>query len=280
MAIKKLLVVGCSFTKGTGLEGENKNKQLWINQLHKQCWPEYTLTNLSECGRNNEWIFHETMSKLSKEYYDLVLVAWTAIPRINLNIGFELYSTMTMFNDKSIDVNINNGVTISGRFLKKLGNDLRKLHHDHWDILDLIKYINVLTEIQSHRQGKILFVNALCPWSDDFFEKKKLSTPSDMSVYEQEFFSISNRDDEEIFKLYEKMHEQYSYYGGIHEELWLNLYESLHHLQIDMASDTDQHPGLLSQDIFVEKLKQKLNKELNVHTNPRKRRIRNERNTR
>lgn len=256
--MKKLLVVGCSFTKGTGLDGEDKNEKLWVNQLHKKYWADHELLNLAKVGKNNEWIFFETMTALIKEHYDTVIVAWSSIPRFHINVGLELYSTHSRLTDDQAEIRLNSGEVFTNADQKKIGDILRRMHHDHWHILDLIKYVNTLIEIQKLHQGKIWFVNALCPWSDRYFEKKSLKYPSDLSEYEQKLLAVSNRDDEEIFKLYEKIHNEYSYYGGIHQENWLNLYESLTQLAIDHASETDHHPGLLSQDLFLKKLEQKL----------------------
>ena len=253
--MKKLLVVGCSYAKGAGLPYEDKNESLWVNQLHTQCWPEYSLTNLSNIGSNNDWIFLETISALIKETYDLVVVEWTAIPRFNVNLGLELYSTRTMFTD--MDIHINNE-SISGKWLLQLGNNLKRYHNDHWDILNLIKYINTLIEIQKSRKSNILFVNGLAPWPLDYFTKKEITVPSELSEFERRMLNTDTRDDEEIINLYKKIHNDYQTYGGIHEEHWLNLYNSLNSLQIDSVSDTDLHPGISSQEVFVKKLKQNI----------------------
>lgn len=254
--MKKLLVVGCSYTKGTGLFDEDKNEKLWVNQLHKKYWTEYELLNLAEVGKNNEWIFLETMSALIKDRYDVVIVSWSAIPRFHINVGLELYSTHSRLTDDQAEIRLNNGEVFTNAYQKQAGDILRRMHNDHWHILDLIKYVNTLVEIQKSRQSEIWFVNALCPWSANYFEKKSIMYPSELSEYEQQILSVSNRGDEEIFKLYEKIHNEYSYYGGIHQEKWLNLYVSLRQLAIDRASKTDPHPGLLSQDVFVKKLEQ------------------------
>jgi hypothetical protein len=98
----------------------------------------------------------------------------------------------------------------------------------------------------------------LTPWPKNYFTKKECTLPSELSEFERRILNVDTRDDEEIFKLYNKIHNDYQLYGGIHEEYWLNLYDSLRSLQIDDASSTDQHPGLLSQDVFVKKLKQNI----------------------
>ena len=98
----------------------------------------------------------------------------------------------------------------------------------------------------------------MTPWPKDYFTKKEFTLPSELSEFERRILNVDTRDDEEIIKLYNKIHNDYQSYGGIHEEYWLNLYDSLRSLQIDDASSTDQHPGLLSQDVFVKKLKQNI----------------------
>lgn len=257
--MKKLLVVGCSFAKGVGLENEDKNPKLWVNQLHQACWPEYELINLSSSGKNNDWIFLETMTALIKEDYEQILIEWTSFPRYVINIGLELYTTQTGLNYGCTDININNNETISGKQLTKLGDELRRFYNAHWDILNLVKYVNVLIEIQQKvRNNKILFVNGICQWPKDYFTKKNFTTPSELTQFEQSMFSVETREDNEIHELYNMVHNQYDFYGGIQEHLWLNLYESLCTHQIDKASSTDNHPGLLSQDLYVDLLKQKI----------------------
>jgi hypothetical protein len=242
----KFLAVGCSFTKGHGLDLEYNDPQLWVNQL----FPTNSVTNLSKTGANNDWIFLETMSQLIQQHYDVVLIGWSAIPRFNFHVGLELYPVDTMLQ-VATDINLHSNRTVSGKWLKNLGNGLRKIHNDHWDIVTLIKYVNTLIELQEHtRGGKIFFVNTLSPWDRDYFTKKIINLPSDLTQYEQNLLEVNMRDDDEIFKLYNMTHEQYQRYGGIQEAHWLNLYDSLRSMQVDDVSTTDSHPGYLSQGQF------------------------------
>jgi len=253
----KILVVGCSFSNGHGLNDQDNgdcNKsdpKLWVNQVCNKVWPNSDITNLAKTGANNNWIFFETISALLLNEYDIVLVEWTAIPRFNIKVGLELYTVESMLNSESIDININNNITYTSKWLNSLGDNLRKIHNDHWDILDLVKYINVILQIH---KGKTFFINGLAPWPDQYFTKKKIQYPSELSNFEQNMFAISTRDDDEIFALYEMVHNQYQQYGGVRQEHWLNLYSSLMSMQVDYISDTDLHPGYKSQDIFAEYL--------------------------
>jgi hypothetical protein len=63
--------------------------------------------------------------------------------------------------------------------------------------------------------------------------------------------NTANRDDVEVFQLYGKLHDNFMQAGGIHESLWLNLYDSMSDIQIDVNSD-QLHPGVESNDRFAE----------------------------
>jgi hypothetical protein len=259
MKFNKILVAGCSFANGTGLDGGQNNPCIWPNQLAKKLSAQ-TVKNVARTGANNQTVFLETMSALSKDTYDLVLVEWSAIPRYNITVGLELYEVHTLLEQS---VNLVGNETISAAWLLDLKDKLLRLHNDHWDLLNLVKYVNVLIEIQSKsRSGKIFFINGLGPWPDQYFVKKQINLPSDLDTYTYKLLQSDQRDDAEIFQLYEMIHNHYHEYGGIQEQYWLNLYQSQMNTKIDQASKTDRHPGYLSQNLYAENfykiLKEKL----------------------
>jgi len=243
----KVLAVGCSITRGHGLIHTSSDPKLWVNRLFPE--EKYEVVNLAKTGYNNSWIFLETMSGLLTDTYDIILVGWTTIPRFKFHVGLELYSVHTMLDE--LDVHINNKVVVSGKWLKKIGNSLKEIHNDHWDFLDLVKYVNTLIHIQEKKNnGQIFFVNTLGPWPAQYFTKKQFNQPIDLTPFEQKLLQIDTRDDNEIFQLYDMIHKDYETYGGIQEAHWLNLYSSLRSMQIDNVSLTDLHPGYQSQEIF------------------------------
>ena len=250
----ELLVSGCSFTKGHGLESEQNNPRLWVNQLSKKL--NSKVNNIAHHGYSNQSIFLETLHNISVNDYDLVIVAWSVIPRWNFNLGFELHSTHTHLNRRRRRRPINTNLKhFSAEWQNELKNKLLEGHNDHWHLLELVKYVNILINMQTKlKNQKIVFVNTYGPWPDNFFSKKNITSPSDLSDFEQNILNVEARDNEEIFKLYNLMHEQYSQSGGIQEKYWLNLYNSFEKLKIDNASEVDFHPGYASQDIFVEQL--------------------------
>lgn len=251
-----VLVVGCSFAHGTGLVKETQDSQLWVNCLFPGC----KITNLSQIGVNNQWIFVEAMWAMTRERYDVVLVAWTELARYNFHIGLELYCTRTKLGN-DLDIDVNPGVTVTAKNLDSIGNSLRKFYNDHWAILDIVKYVNALTVVQQKMgHGALYFVNSLAAWPNSYFDRRLNFLPNELSKFEQDMLQVETRDDQEIFTLYNMIHDQYCYYGGIHEDRWLNLYQSLKSLQSDRASSTDPHPGYDSQNTFVRILSEKINR--------------------
>jgi hypothetical protein len=248
----KVLVVGASWSHGYGLDGGKDDPKLWVNQLVCAAWPNATITNIAQVGKNNDWIFTETISELLKNSYDIVIVGWSVIPRWITNVGLELYATDTHFSD--MDINLHNNETVTGRWLSDIGDRLRKIHNDHWDFLKLVKYVNALINLQENvKSGRIFFVDVLGPWSKNYFDRKNITRPSDLTVYEQDLLDVGHRNDTEIIKLYNLIHDQYEQEGGIRESNWLNLYRSLLTLQVDATPDR-YHPGYRSQDIYAQTL--------------------------
>ena len=259
----KVLIVGCSYAVGHGLDLERHDPKLWSNQL----FPEAEISHTGKSGANNNWIFLETISQLQKQYYDIVLVAWSAIPRYNFHVGLELYPVETMLRH-SDDIHLNSNVTIPGKWLDSIGSSLDKVHNDHWDLLDLIKYVNTLVELQTaSRRGKLVFINSLGPWCNNYFEYRNIQLPSDLDPYVQELLAVDQRNDKDISDLYNMIHNQYADYGGIQEKYWLNLYNSLRKQQVDTVSDTNKHPGYRSQQAYVTYLAPLLYKTLNENNN-------------
>lgn len=249
----KALIVGCSYTKGHGLNLETDDPRLWANQLIKHIAPGSQITNLAATGKNNHWIFTEACTALTQDDYDIVLVGWTNQSRLTLDIGLETYSTQTMF--LNVDVNINPGITLPGKHLLSIGNELRKLQNDHWALLDLVKYVNILYDAQVKCRNKILIcVNSLLHIPENYFTKQEFIYPNELPKFQQDLFNIETRDNREIKDLYQLTHQHYQHYGGIRSEIWLNLYQSLKSMQVDTVSSTDGHPGYRSQDVYVKYL--------------------------
>lgn len=265
MLKKTALIVGCSLTAGYKLGPEKNGTQsdlpthpdIWANRLIKSLG-DFEITNLASSGANNETIFHVATENILSQKYDLVLVQWTELPRLNLQVGLELYHTRSMLN-YDWDINLNNHVVISGKWLSNIGERIRWISNPHWQILNLVRYVNILKNLQNLLYGgKILFVNGIVDLPKDYFTPMPYRYPDELPEYVQKMLQVETRDDSEIRELYEKIHEQYKSNQGINPDLWLNLYQPLKHIQVDNIHAGDTHPGPKSQIIFSDYLKEKL----------------------
>ena len=260
MATKKALVVGCSITSGYKMmagQDDLNHPRLWANQLLSKL-DDFEIINRSRTGVNNHWIFMEAMSALTKDHYDLVVIQWTGLGRILLPVGLELYNTLSILTD-GLDVNLVNGSIVPGKWLQDVGDRLKSFSNLHWDILNIVRYVNILIQIQQLKKSKICFVDSGLQWSPGYFEKKSITKPSELSKFEQHILAVEHRDDSEIFDLYNMIHNQYQEYGNIQTDNWLNLYQSHESWKVDTIAPDDFHPGYLSQDILVQCLWPALN---------------------
>lgn len=173
MATKKALVVGCSLTSGYKMtDGLNDpcHPRLWSNQLLSKL-DDFEIINRSKRGVNNHWIFMEAMSALTKDHYDLAVIQWTGLGRISLPVGLELHDTLSILTD-GLDVNLVNGFIVPGKWLQDVGDRLKSFSNLHWDILNIVRYVNILIQIQQLKKSKICFVDSGLQWIPGYFEKK------------------------------------------------------------------------------------------------------------
>jgi hypothetical protein len=261
----KILVAGDSYSEGFGLRLLTQDPNLWINRLCSQVFDSPKIDNISNTGANANTIFLNAASAIMQKKYDVVIVGWGSTPRFNFNVGLELYYTRTIFADT--DINLNSEVTIPGRYLKDIGDKLKTLYNPHWLNLELVRYVNVLHDMQvTHRNGKLFFVNHSLVHCNNFFQRVNFDVPSELDPYVQQLLQVDARSDYDVRALYNMIYNQYQTHGGIHEDIWLNLYKSLVDLQIDVVSAIDRHPGYQSQLAYVEHLAPLLQKKLNENS--------------
>ena len=247
----KVLVSGCSFTEGYGLSLGRNDSKLWVNQLVRQVQMRSDIVNVAEVASSNFKIFKKAVDKLLTDNFDFTIIGWSQLSRIDYTAGLELYDTSrTLGLNWNGDTKLHDSVIISKKYFEKLGKNLLKYYNDHWAILDVVRYSNILSKLTNN---KICFINALMDISDNYFVKKQVHFPTEYSKFEQSILSIHTRPDNDIFQLYEKIHQDYTNAGGIDESKWLNLYNSLRAMQIDTTDDT-YHPGYKSQDVFYNNL--------------------------
>ena len=249
---------GCSYTSGSGFELEKNEPALWVNQLHDKFFLHTTKLNISQSGRSNAGIFQDTIQALVDYSVNYIIVEWTSTPRYELELGFELYPTRQVFMPRSKCQSGNtHSINYSSGYLNSVKDRFTTLTHDCYEISNLVNYVNIILKLSKLTNTQVFFVNGLCSWDQDFFVKKTNCLPDQYTKYTQQLLNSNTRDDDEVFKLYHKMHDTFDSAGTINQEHWLNLYNSMRSQRIDVNQDKI-HPGIQSNNLYVEQFSKKL----------------------
>ena len=267
----KVLYSGCSYSAGVGF-GEfievphNKplprdckdSKYIWTNLVHNKFFSKYQHTNIATGGNTNLRIFQMTAKELLEKDYNFAFVQWTQLIRHEYEIGFELYSTKQTAKPglSALTHDLITG-TYHAKDIQERQDRFFTLEHEQYRIVELIRYINILCEISKLKNTKIYFVNGMCPWDKNFFEKQVTIIPESFTDYTKDLIDAGLRNEEQSINLYNKLHNQYKDAGEIQNKKWLNLYNSMRNNRIDTNKD-GIHPGILSHENYFKEFATKL----------------------
>lgn len=257
--MKSVLFCGCSYVNGDGWPQKKNEPRLWVNLLHDSpLLREHTMVNVGQGGRSNQGIFLDATWHMTHHTHDYAFVSWTSMPRYELELGLETYETRQFFSPNiALREHRLNDVVYNARYLKNINDRFTALAHSHYEIYNLVHYVNCLTNLARLVGTKIFFINALCPWDQDFFSRLEGVLPDAYTEYTKKLINLDNRDDQEILQIYDKMHQQYESAGGVQKDRWLNLYQSLRSILID-NNDDGIHPGIASNRLYGQLLTQAL----------------------
>ena len=252
--------VGCSFTKGSGLIGEQASPDLWVNQLHQSVsqLQSTELINLGAGGNNNETIFQDSVEAIIT-CPTYLFVGWTLFPRITINPGIEMYETKQCWGswETSNEIRLNKNLIYTKKYLTDVKDKLFDLLNDHYEIIKILKYSTLITNLCLLSNTKVFFINGLIPWDTDYFIKQEETLPSNTTQYTQQLLNADSRDDAEFWMLYNKIHNEYNI-AGYPGNNWLNLYQAYNKsFMLDFGTD-NLHPGPNSNRAFAEFLTKKL----------------------
>lgn len=268
---KKIIFTGCSFTAGDGwdpddlLKADRDCPNLWTNLVHQSSnkFEKLEPINAGISGGSNTEIFEKTAEMISVHGSDISVLfcQWTAMPRYNFNVGFELWDTRESISllKKTNDVNLNNNTSWPRAYINDLLDRLRTLHHLHWEILKVVRYSNIIKHLATKLGiGDVFFINGLCPWDKNYFTELHDVKPEQYTPFTKtEIINVDTRDDQDILKLYKLAHQNYQEAGGINERDWINLYDSFLSSRIDINFDKN-HPGIKSNQFYSHTIQNRL----------------------
>ena len=270
--MSKVVFTGCSFTAGNGWAvlspGDSEkieckdSPNLWVNLCYNQLQQlkDLDLVNYGVGGSSNAEIFKNTVNAISEydQNIDIIFCQWTSMPRYRFSIGLEIWNTNEAFSQGSrskFDVNLSNGTTWSRKYLDDLLDRFLVLQHLHNEIINVVEYSNILQRLAQKFNIKLYFINGLCPWDQGYFTRLHNVLPEEYTPFTKDkILEIKFRSDEDIFKLYTKLHTDYDTAGGVNTGQWINLYNSMLNNKIDVNYDK-KHPGILSNRLYFEQIK-------------------------
>jgi hypothetical protein len=270
----KVVFAGCSFTAGNGwadIAPEESlstacedSPHLWVNICHQEIsrLNDLELVNIGQGGASNTQIFENSVRSISslRDAIDIMFCQWTSMPRYNFNVGFELWDTTESLQGTDLrkhDINLNKGDQWPREYVKDLLDRVRVMHHLHWEILKIVDYSTILSNLAKQIGFDIFFINGLCPWDNDYFTKLENVKPESYTDFtKKQILNIDSRDDQTIFKLYNLAHDHYQKAGGINHKQWINLYDSFIKNKIDTNFDL-KHPGKKSNILYYNLVKEK-----------------------
>lgn len=270
--MKKVVFTGCSFTAGVGWSNVDPEQSmqipvkdypgLWVNLCHNQIskLKKLKLINAGIGGASNTEIFQATVKEIGNHNnIDTIICQWSGMPRYSFSLGLELWPTNEAIQNRAsrskFDVNFSNGTQWSRKYLDDLLDRFLVLHHLHGEILKVVEYCNILKKLSKKFNIKIYFVNGICPWDKNYFVRLHDVLPEDYTSFTKKtILEIESRDNNTIFKLYKKIHDDYDQAGGIDPADWINLYDSMVENTIDTNYD-NEHPGIQSNQLYFQMVK-------------------------
>ena len=243
----RILVNGCSFTRGLGFESEDQAPEIWPNLLCQKT--SAPVTNIAKSGSSNLEIFLSTLRELQEREYDLVIVQWTELRRTWLEPGLDrryVCATPPRNFHTIKEAWQHHDMHLSVKQRRQFEETLLMLTGDYRACHDLVTYCNTLQQIHP----KIIFINGLVPWTQDLVE---LKTPWDlaasMSGFTRDMLEFDHKSDEEIRHWWQQLHDRMS----LVLPFWANPFESWFDNQIDLAP-AGHHPGPLGHQWIFDKI--------------------------
>jgi hypothetical protein len=270
--VKTFVIAGCSVTSGVGWNENNHftdakdDFRLWTNLCHRNIkrFQNLKLLNVGQAGASNSDIFQNAVRVIANNNIsiDTMFVQWTSGPRYTFNAGFELWNTSEVLvhgnSPRKHNIKLNNGEYWTREYVHDLTDRLRVLHHLHWEIVKIVDYSSMLSNLAQQKEFDIFFINGICPWDENYFVELHNVTPEEYTAFtKKHIIDIESRSDEDIHKLYHLAHQHYREAGGINQSQWINLYNSFYNLRTDFNFD-GSHPGQQSNQTFFNLIKSQL----------------------
>ena len=235
--------IGCSFTVGEGLVSEKDDVNNYTNILANHY--SASVKNLAVKGNSNYNIFITALNEIIFNSPDKIFVQWSALNRLWLYPGpdTKLALSHTIKNDYRY-----RDLFYSKKELQKFTDTYHILNHDYNNLIILINYCNILTEI-SKNKTQVIFINGLLPWTREILSlDTTLDFSKNLSNYTKEILEFDSRNDNELIDFFTKLNKDVQ---GLNQIMWVNMFDSMTKTLIDFGTD-NEHPGPKSHQQYAE----------------------------
>jgi hypothetical protein len=237
---------GCSFTVGEGFPIEQRSQYIYDRVLAKKY--NFQNTNIATPGASNYKIFMKSCNAILSGNYDIVFIQWSAVHRIWFYPGPDC-SFFTNNKNKSLDFEYKD-IRLSSKEKIKFLETLTMLNHDYQNIIDLIDYCNILTNLESNVSTKIIFINGLLPWTADLAMPLSSDLSSSLSPYFKSMLDFDTRPDSEIIKFFSELQNKFT---ELDLSKWVNVFDSFYKNTIDDGPE-GHHPGIQSHQWMADQI--------------------------
>lgn len=250
---KKFSFIGCSLTYGTGLEKEKNDVNNYANIVAE--YFDSDVLNLSVPGNNNHNIFLSALEELVMNRPTILFVQWSGVQRLEFFPTPEIANSLKIMNSVTSESNyefINSIHSRAGIFDDKKSVDLfhrqlMLLNKDTGQIVNLIKYVNLLQEVARQFDCRIVFINGLVYWTKELLNPNIKNYVDELSEYTKYLVDFNLNDDKEIEKW---LGDLYNRMQTINKSHWVNIFKNLLDLSIDKGND-GRHPGVKSHKKYA-----------------------------
>lgn len=205
--------------------------------------------NLSVGGQSNQKILLKTCAEISKQQikYDLVIVQWTSLFRLNLNKCFSIY-------ENCCNITIS-GVSNQPKEVQKFWSIwCKNFIHPRIEILEWFSQIILLENFLKNKNIPYVFVKGFDNFLNDIHKENWQLTSDEfkLAVLRHDYHP-----DLEISHIYDEM---LSLYNIIDKNHWLNLPAEAWDDDVIDKSEDNRHPGPKSHNLYYNSLENYIKK--------------------
>jgi len=245
---------GCSFTVGEGFPVEQRDDFIYDRLVSKKF--NFESDNIALGGSSNYKIFMRSANAILSNKYNLVITQWSALNRVWFNPGPD---SVFFTNDSKFPDFKYRDIYISPLEKKKFRELLILLNHDFCNIIELIDYCKILTNL-NNTKTQVVFVNGLIPWTNDITIPLTNNLTACLSNYTKEILDFNTRDDNEIIKFFKILQDKFA---ELDKSKWVNLFESFQDNKVDQGPE-GHHPGPKSHVWMANKIQDYLQTKLYI----------------